>query len=58
MGMDIGNDAKIRAARKVKRWPVVSEDFAGRFLEGCHAGTAGVNQRAVDVEKVEHEGLT
>jgi hypothetical protein len=53
MSMDGGDNAQIRTAREVERRPIMTEDIAGRLLQGDHAGTAGVNQRAVDVEKVE-----
>ena len=55
MQVDFRDDAEIRAACQIEHRALVTENFPGRFLQGRQTGTAGVHQRAVDVEEVEHD---
>lgn len=52
--VDATDDAKIRRAGEVELWAIVTKDLARRLFQCRHAGAAGVDERAIDVEKIKH----
>lgn len=54
MTMNAANDAKVGRASEVELGTIVTKDLARRLFQCSHASTAGVDERAVNVEEIEH----
>jgi len=48
------HDPKIRASREVQCRPLVPENFARSLLQRPHPRTARVDERSIDIKKIEH----
>ena len=48
------HDGTIGRAGEVELWAIVTKDLARRLFQCRHAGTTGIDERAIDVEKIKH----
>ncbi|MEY5020290.1 MAG: hypothetical protein RLZ22_1378 [Verrucomicrobiota bacterium] len=48
------DDAAIGSTREIEIRPIIAKDLTRRLFQCRHAGTAGVDQRSIDVEEVQH----
>jgi len=54
MTVNATNDAKVGRASEVELGTIVTKDLTRRLFQCRHAGAAGVDERAINVEQVKH----
>ena len=54
VAVDVSDNTAVGRTGQVKLWPFVAENLLRRLLQRSHAGTTGVDERAIDVEKIKH----